>query len=503
VISALKNDLRIARAALASAHPHGDPAELAQLTQLVDDTRAEIHSVYTALALAGATTPAPTPGRGAPTSHYAGYTRITPDPTLVYTSEFKSQLQADVFFDKVDSRIISAGPIGHSHYAPMLKDDEAHPFYQDLRFAKYAPRVFGHDFTFSHLEHDHDELLAEIDRKYPAVCKHLRGLLYDGGHSSWAARDEVIRQYYLAALTPTDLHLVNVVHRSGLALRALMCSQAQVIKHESVRLAAIDAQKIIRGVKYNTTTGAVQYFSRLNTELRYLSEMGMQLDDFSEMQLCGHVLDTFEKAHPAFATKIKWIKVEAEADRYQISYKRIRTDLMKTETKHQLRKQSQTRHANFTGTKTRREETRPPRRPQPWKREYPAPLVAKAVRYAESRLKLNHPGTTRVCANCDPHRRYNGHTTDLCNLTLRRCFNRAVCRDSICPNHPDGAHTREMCRGGANRTARQANAANLRGKPAPTVAAPSPDQLEHLRSFLTLPTQQRNAMLALLQASNE
>ena len=407
--------------------------------------------------------------------------RISGNNGLQYKSTFQSQLEADVFFTLMDANIVSACALSYAHLRPMLDGTESHPFYASTTFARYAPRIYGQHYRFSHLEHDDMELTRQVGAKYPKAGKNLERLLTAGNQLSWRARDTIIRQYYLKSLPPADLHLLNVVHESGLALRALMRNQAEVNKFDDVALATISGSKIIKAVKYTRQEGALKYFSNLSTEIKQLEKIGMAMDNFSKTDLCGHIMDTFAAHHPEFRLATDWIRREAEAGRYSINIPNVRTTLLNTETRHGIHRNAARRpkaptvhaalHASGPGTQR-----------QPWDKDYPPHLIAKAVNYADARLKTRAPQVTgQVCSNCRPWPGYDGHDTSRCPKTLRRCFNGAVDDSTMCPRHPDGDHTSTACNGGAPRRHPTANHARTgkrkrrqRGQAPDNPATPAP-----------------------------
>jgi hypothetical protein len=448
--------------------------------------------------------------------------RLTINTSLAYKTVFDSQLEADVFFSTVDNGIIGAGEFGHTYMRPMLTDPRAHPFYTERRVPKYGPRVYGTDWVFNHLEHDHDTVARDIGQRYPNAARHLRQLVHDGGHLSWSSRDNVIYQHYRAALGQTYLHYVNVVHKSGLALRALMKQQATAHDFEDMALATISRQKIIKRVKYTRTEGALLYFATLQTELTYLEKAGMRLDSFSELELCGHILETFEAAHPVFADNIKTLRTEVKHKRFTISLWSIRAYLIKCEKSNGLKiDKKPPARANLVGAGPGPSSANPG--------NYPRALVQRAVAYANMRFTARWPDKpSRRCANCNPAwlqsvgRSYTPHDTATCPITLARCKNGAVDAATICPGHPDGCHSKSACKhGGKSRKQQQRRTARAKratkaaapktaaptratlptaaGTPGatPTTGAPptTTQQLAQLQAFLAIPEDKRAAMM--------
>ena len=94
-----------------------------------------------------------------------------------------------------------------------------HPYYTIATFAKYAPPTCGPHFRYSHLEHDDIAIANDVGCKHSIAGRNLLRLITTGDQLSWQGRDAIIKQYYLASLATADLHLLHVVHESGLAPR--------------------------------------------------------------------------------------------------------------------------------------------------------------------------------------------------------------------------------------------------------------------------------------------
>ena len=78
--------------------------------------------------------------------------RIKTDDILKYKSRYQSQLEADVFFTRMDSspHLLRVRVFVQTTEANVRQ----HPYYTIATFAKYAPPTCGPHFRYSHLEHD-------------------------------------------------------------------------------------------------------------------------------------------------------------------------------------------------------------------------------------------------------------------------------------------------------------------------------------------------------------
>jgi hypothetical protein len=409
----------------------------------------------------------------------------------------------------VDGTIIGTGALGYVYIKPMLEDPRAHPFYNSPVFTKWAPKRFGPNFDFDHCKYDADVLVQQISAKYPKAGAKLHCLLHEGGHLSWSACDHVIYQYYIATLDKDHQHLLSVVHNSGLALRQLLKDQSAVVSIENAQLATMNASKRIRDIRYNPRVGVMWYFSNLQSEIGTLEGVGMKMDEFSTTDLCGHILEMFEKADGQFAAQVRTMRTEASYNRFVMNLPNIRAELIKVEKanphlKNRARAPAGVHAAAPRGTG-----------PVPSRSDFTKDIIHRAVEYATRRFWMRNKGKPKPsCFTCRGTKPPAGHDTASCPITLLRCRNGAVDEATICGTHPDGVHAGSACKGGkkrteggrkyVNRDPRKLAAAQLAAarKLVADTDGPAADALKqkHMHAFLAIPQEQREALLSFMQS---
>ena len=460
-------------------------------------------------------------------SQHQGY-KLNTNPKLIYSTEFESQLECDVFFQDVDASIIAASSQGHLHFRGMLKNAKAHPFYRSGRLRRVGPKILGKDFVFDHTIHNDRKIIAKIGRRHSSLAKHLTNLIEKGDQLSWEIKNSVIHQYYRAALPSTLLfYLTMVPENNGLALRHLMITHAQTLQFHDAKLATINSGKIIRAIQYSTKTGLLKYFGTLTSELRALAKVGMQIkpNTFAELDLIGHIFDHLTAKSPTLAAKIKWIRDETEVNRYELSLPAIKLTLLHAERLARAHDYKTPQVNGLQGNSLNTGERSNNRRnqggrnnndtPPAWKQTYPADVITPLVMYAKKRylqrLKdqgMTVPTTEPECFNCAKgisihkrKRRRTGHPTAKCFATLIRAYN-GFTAQGACNTHPDGCHPGSKCTGGkpprVNKVSPTTTAAYKPATSSSTKAATPGTAEEQIQIMMALPVSLRSAYAAAL-----
>ena len=452
------------------------------------------------------------------TSYTPGY-KISINPALKYQLEFPSQLEADVFFADVDASIIASSTAGHSYFKKMITDKRPHPFHSSARFLRSAPKVFGNSFSFDHNTHDDRVIIKRISKRFANLGHHLLHLIENGAHASWESKNAIIHQYYRATLPASSIYFLRMVpDGNGLALRQLMRTQAQSLQFSDAKLATISTAKVIRQVKYNRGNGLIKYFGLLNAELGSLGKVGMIMEpgSFAELDLVGHIFEHLSAAEPYLSTEIDIIRRDVGKDKYNLTLRQIKIDLLKAERLHNATKGKSASANNLQGNSLGRSnykggKTDPTARP--WKRDYSAHIILALVAFAKKRhaaravtLGTQSSNKTPKCYNCDPDnsihrrkRRFNGHSTTECNSTLIRAFNGFTAQNA-CTSHPDGCHLGSKC---SQKTGKRPTANNATATMFPTPTTPTnprtafpigaTDSHHHMSILMALPIEMRAA----------
>jgi hypothetical protein len=467
------------------------------------------------------------------TSTSGGY-KLNINPLLKYKAEFPSQLEGDVFFSDVDASIIASSTQGHAYFRKMLKESRQHPFYHSTSFKRAGALVMGSNFTFDHTKHDDRTIIKRISSHHPGTAKRMTHLIEKGGHLSWETKNSIVHQYYRATLSSNHLYYLTMIpENNGLALRALMKKESMSIQFNDVKLATINTSKLIRQITYNPKAGLLRYFGDLRAQLTVLSGVGMKIEkgSYAEMDLIGHVFEHLTEKNKALATKVKWIRVEVSANRYELEYERITTDLLlaerlaKAEAKDKPPQANNLQGNSLSGDRGNRNKGRNKsgtskhhgnngngggngdRGPAKWKRDYPDSVIAALVEYAKARWNLRlkekglpHTAEQPKCFNCAkgnsihrfPKKKPSNHHTRHCHSTLIRAYN-GMTASNACKAHPDGCHLGSKCMSDAghnpNPRANKASAGSF---------TPSTSRAEHIRIMMALPVSMREAYASAL-----